>query len=111
MFYCQACAKKKSWPESLCQSQGPCEVCGKTALCNDVPSKDLPPSERSKALGELATVCGAMAFSLVPDPAVAFRFNAAKNQCRDAGMTAREISQAIDSFRSIAQEAIQKTLS
>lgn len=43
MFYCNPCAKPRGWPESeFMRSYGPCEICGKTALCNDVPSRFLP---------------------------------------------------------------------
>jgi len=42
MFYCPACAKRKSWPESLARSEGRCEVCERVAVCYDTPSKYLP---------------------------------------------------------------------
>lgn len=45
MFYCDPCGKKKGWPLGgalHARSKGPCEVCGETAMCNSVPSKDLP---------------------------------------------------------------------
>jgi hypothetical protein len=42
MFYCDPCAKKKKWPESVAKSKGPCEVCGRDAYCNDVPASKLP---------------------------------------------------------------------
>lgn len=44
MFYCQDCAKRNDWPndEFVPRSRGPCEVCGKTASCYDVPSSCLP---------------------------------------------------------------------
>ena len=41
MFYCNDCAKKKSYPTSWFKSYGNCEICGKTRKCNDAPSKDL----------------------------------------------------------------------
>lgn len=43
MFYCDACAHKNGWPDDfwLPRSHGPCEVCGKTASCHDVPSTRL----------------------------------------------------------------------
>lgn len=50
MFYCDPCARSKGWPEGFMKSHGPCEVCGKTRLCSDVPSKFLPlPKEKSNA--------------------------------------------------------------
>lgn len=42
MFFCDRCRVRKQWPESLAKSTGPCEICGKTRLCNDVPSSALP---------------------------------------------------------------------
>lgn len=42
MFYCDPCAKKHWYPESIGKSCGPCELCGKDALCNEVPSSRLP---------------------------------------------------------------------
>lgn len=47
MFYCDPCAKKNDWPETLFRSRGPCEVCGKVASCNDLPSKSLPVALRT----------------------------------------------------------------
>lgn len=35
MFYCNKCADKKNWPRTMAKSYGNCEVCGKTAVCND----------------------------------------------------------------------------
>lgn len=42
MFYCKTCGDKNKWPEGFAKSYGPCEMCGKTADCSDVPSKYLP---------------------------------------------------------------------
>jgi len=42
MFYCDLCREKNGWPMSLFKSMGPCELCRKTTVCNDVPSGDLP---------------------------------------------------------------------
>lgn len=42
MFYCNVCAEKNKWPQSISKSQGKCECCGAVALCNDVKSADLP---------------------------------------------------------------------
>jgi hypothetical protein len=42
MFYCDDCAKENGYPETIMKSQGPCECCGKVALCNDMPSSKLP---------------------------------------------------------------------
>lgn len=46
MFFCDNCARKYQWPESYSKSLGPCEVCKRTGLCNDVPSYALPPKVR-----------------------------------------------------------------
>ena len=42
MFYCDECAKKKGWPETLFKSAGVCEVCGRVKVCNNRKSSDLP---------------------------------------------------------------------
>jgi hypothetical protein len=41
MFYCDRCRIKNEWPEGIVRSHGPCEVCGFTTSCNDVPSSCL----------------------------------------------------------------------
>lgn len=50
MFYCQKCGERNRWPVNdpyIMRSAGPCECCGKSALCYDVPSSALPiPSPR-----------------------------------------------------------------
>lgn len=53
MFYCDPCAKKNNWPDSIGKSVGPCEICGKTAECNDRPSSTLPSAEP-----DLCPICG-----------------------------------------------------
>jgi len=45
MFYCDECAKKRGWPESFMKSKGPCEICDRVAVCNDIPSGALPMSK------------------------------------------------------------------
>lgn len=42
MFFCDPCAKKRNWPQSISKSHGVCEICDITARCNDVPSSALP---------------------------------------------------------------------
>ena len=42
MFYCNKCAEKEGWPESIGKSHGKCEMCGEVDTCNDVPSSRLP---------------------------------------------------------------------
>lgn len=46
MFFCGKCEKKNDWPNSIFKSFGRCEVCGKSAECNDVPSSYLPMPKR-----------------------------------------------------------------
>lgn len=46
MFYCDPCAKKCRWPIGLVRSTGACEICGKKAVCSDIPSRDLPPAPK-----------------------------------------------------------------
>lgn len=41
MFYCDECAQARGWPKSLAKSRGPCEICEKTAVCNDLKSSEL----------------------------------------------------------------------
>ncbi len=48
MFFCEKCRVKRDWPESLGKSRGPCEICGKTEICNDVPSSALPRTRRKE---------------------------------------------------------------
>lgn len=49
MFYCEKCAKKNEWPETVFKSYGKCECCDKVAECNDMPSRYLPnPRERNE---------------------------------------------------------------
>ena len=45
MLYCDSCRKAADWPISGAKSVGPCEVCGKTRECYDVPSRLLPSVE------------------------------------------------------------------
>lgn len=42
MFYCEDCAKRKGWPESMFRSRGTCEICKKRAVCFEVKSSFLP---------------------------------------------------------------------
>lgn len=48
MFYCTQCAKEAGWPEKVFKSLGPCEICGHTRPCNDVPSRLLPESKKEE---------------------------------------------------------------
>ncbi len=43
MFICNSCLEK-NWPSAwgMVQSYGPCEVCGYTCVCFDIPSSQLP---------------------------------------------------------------------
>lgn len=62
MFYCQKCAKLKSWPfeRGGLGSHGPCELCGNVGFCMDIQSKylpaeqgaDLPVLRRNATLGD-----------------------------------------------------------
>jgi hypothetical protein len=42
MFYCDSCRDKNDWPDGLMKSFGPCECCGTTDRCSDVPGSQLP---------------------------------------------------------------------
>ena len=43
MFYCNACGGERKWPtDALLRSDGPCEICGEVADCNNIASRDLP---------------------------------------------------------------------
>ncbi len=105
MFYCDACATRNGWLDNLVKSEGPCDVCGKTATCND--TRDV----RSKALGELAHACGAISFSVVPNPGAQVRLVLAKKKCLEVGMADQEVEKAILEFGEIAREAVRKTFS
>lgn len=48
MYYCDDCRKKRGWPESFfSKSTGRCELCGNSAVCNDISSSQLPPAKES----------------------------------------------------------------
>jgi hypothetical protein len=46
MFYCDPCADKREWPPSLSRSYGRCEICDEMSVCNDKPSRHLPPPKQ-----------------------------------------------------------------
>ena len=47
MFYCNPCARERGYPtDTLSQSVGPCELCGRHGVMNDVQSKFLPAPEQ-----------------------------------------------------------------
>ena len=46
MFYCKKCAKRRGWPERIFMSKGRCEICGELRPCYDIPSHELPVSEK-----------------------------------------------------------------
>ena len=47
MFYCNDCAKKNEWSETGMKSNGRCECCGESAVCNERSSSMLPlPKEK-----------------------------------------------------------------
>lgn len=48
MFYCEECAEKEGWPYLSTRSRGPCEICGETKICTDVPSRSLPAKQPDK---------------------------------------------------------------
>lgn len=45
MFYCNDCAEKNDYPQTIFKSEGLCELCGKHALCNEMPSSKLSKHE------------------------------------------------------------------
>jgi hypothetical protein len=47
MFYCDHCAKKNEWPLTLFKSNGQCEVCKKSRVCNEMRSSQLPPTKKN----------------------------------------------------------------
>lgn len=38
MFFCEPCRVTNQWPEAMAKSYGPCEECGTTGRCHEVPS-------------------------------------------------------------------------
>lgn len=56
MFYCEPCGLKNDWPVWMIfgMSVGPCECCGKTRECFDVPSHALPAVEVVKPVKKRA---------------------------------------------------------
>jgi hypothetical protein len=51
MFYCDECAEKRQWPNTMSKSKGRCEMCGKEAVCNDLPCDALQAAEANRQLG------------------------------------------------------------
>jgi hypothetical protein len=54
MFYCEECRERQDWPEGFSKSHGPCELCGQSRVCHDVPSSALyrpkgPPETKTRA--------------------------------------------------------------
>ena len=45
MFYCEKCQVKNNWPEGFATSYGKCEICGASALCNNVSPSRLPKTQ------------------------------------------------------------------
>jgi hypothetical protein len=57
MFYCNDCAIDNKWPYGygMPMSRGPCEICGKTRDCVDVPSGQLPmPKEQPNGSDDIS---------------------------------------------------------
>lgn len=46
MFYCESCRVENNWPTGFSQSRGPCELCGITEVCYDLPSSWLPETKK-----------------------------------------------------------------
>lgn len=49
MFYCDPCKDKYNYPELIHKSLGTCEICKQQAICNDVPTSQLPKNEKVDA--------------------------------------------------------------
>lgn len=58
MYYCDECAGKRGWPLDDDSYVERCEVCGKTASCNDFPSSILPKHPHSPWSEEWPTTPG-----------------------------------------------------
>lgn len=50
MFYCNDCAKKNGYPETVFKSDGKCECCEKVRPCNEMKSSLLPKPAKDKIL-------------------------------------------------------------
>lgn len=49
MFFCNECGEENGWtPAFSMKSYGPCEMCGKQALCHDISSSQLPISKKKR---------------------------------------------------------------
>ena len=82
MFLCESCLRASYTNEpSLLLSRGPCEGCGKTASCSDIPSVQLSPrnpSPRKKPLKPRCQRCtGRPGHPQTPDGDAAMLFAAA----------------------------------
>jgi len=42
MLYCEECRIKRGWPEGFTSTTRSCELCGKTHVCHERPSRSLP---------------------------------------------------------------------
>jgi hypothetical protein len=49
MLYCEECRTERCWPEGLRLSTGRCELCSKTLVCHDRPSRSLPSPKRPES--------------------------------------------------------------
>ena len=47
MLYCNDCADERGWPKTMFKSRGACEICRKVTACNELPSNQLPPAEKT----------------------------------------------------------------
>jgi len=47
MFYCDDCAKRNDWPETMFRSLGTCEECGARAECSERSTRDLAGEDRA----------------------------------------------------------------
>lgn len=56
MFYCEDCRRPRRWPDSTLYSWGPCEICGRSKFCYEVPSKLIPP-ESEDPIGSNSKGC------------------------------------------------------
>lgn len=49
MFFCESCATRNDWPQSIFKSYGACEICDTVTECNDDPSRYLPTPTEAKS--------------------------------------------------------------
>lgn len=68
MFYCNDCADKYEYPQTIFKSNGYCECCDTKKECNDMPSSKLPPPKKQINLKYVKVTAEVTSFQLGDEP-------------------------------------------